>query len=206
MNILQKLFFRLVPAEILQGHLDLLAINTCKSKVEVHHDSRFYAEARVSNFQGIRNKIRIAKSTHIRGELLLFPSGGEITIGEGCYIGEGSRIWSASKVEIGNHVLISHNCNLIDTDSHELDHLERAESYLKMLKSGHSKENKNVRTSPIIIGDYAWLSYNVSILKGITIGKGAIVAAGSVVTSNVPPFCIVAGNPAKVIQTIENKQ
>ena len=72
------------------------------------------------------------------------------------------------------------------------------------MKYGHPKEKGNVVTAPIIIEDYAWISYNVSILKGVKIGKGSIVAAGSVVTKDTPPFSIVAGNPAKVIKQLDN--
>jgi acetyltransferase-like isoleucine patch superfamily enzyme len=69
-----------------------------------------------------------------------------------------------------------------------------------MLCEGHSKVKPNVETKPIIIEDYAWISFNVSILKGVRIGQGAIIGAGSVVTNDVEAFTLVAGNPAKFIK------
>lgn len=72
-----------------------------------------------------------------------------------------------------------------------------------MLKNGHPNSPGNVRTAPITIKDYAWISYNVCILKGVTIGEGAIVGAGSVVTKDVPDWTVVAGNPAKIIRYIK---
>ncbi|MFI5150577.1 MAG: acyltransferase [Bacteroidia bacterium] len=203
MSFLTKIILKLISIERLRDELDNFQSHECRAMVSIADNSRFYPSSSVFNFLNSKTKITIGESTHIRGELLVFASGGSISIGKECYIGEGTRIWSAEKVEIGNHVLISHNCNIIDTDSHELNYLERADGYRNLLQYGHPKENKGVNTKPIRIEDYAWLSYNVSILKGVTIGKGAIIAAGSVVTNDVAPFTIVAGNPARIVKSIE---
>lgn len=64
--------------------------------------------------------------------------------------------------------------------------------------------NLNKETKPILIGDDVWIGSKVTILKGVSIGDGAVIASNSVVTKNVPPRCIVAGNPAKIIR--ENVQ
>jgi len=154
--------------------------------------------AEIHNLQEDRNKINIGSNTHVRGILTVFAFGGKIEIGDNCYIGEGTRIWSAEKVQIGNNVLIAHNSNIIDTDSHEVDYLERSDSYVKMIARGHSRVRGNVMCEAVVIEDYVWISYNVTILKGVRIGLGSIVGAGSVVTKDVPPFVLVAGNPAVV--------
>ncbi len=165
----------------------------------------FYATSRVENIQKDPNKIRIGDNCHIRGELLIFAYGGEITIGNNCFIGEGSRIWSGEKVEIGSHVLVSHNVNIIDTNSHEMDHQLRAKGFVDMLENGHPKDKTHIETKPIVIKDYAWISLNAAILKGVTIGEGAIVAAGSVVLEDVEPFTLVGGNPARVLKRLDQK-
>jgi acetyltransferase-like isoleucine patch superfamily enzyme len=59
-----------------------------------------------------------------------------------------------------------------------------------------------VVVKPVRIGDKSWIGLNVIILKGVEIGEGAVVAAGSVVTKNIPPWTIAAGNPARVIREI----
>ncbi|MBS1917783.1 MAG: acyltransferase [Bacteroidetes bacterium] len=142
----------------------------------------------------------IGNNSHIRGELLVFANGGNISIGNNCYIGEGTRLWSGESIKIGNDVLISHNCNIIDTNSHEIDFEKRKKSFVELVSKGHPFDRGNVQTAPIVIEDNAWLSFNVSILKGVRIGKGAIIAAGSVVTKDVPGFSMVAGNPATVVK------
>src|SRR5688572_27193074 len=89
-------------------------------QVSLGVDSVLYEQSVVYNLSHNPEKIRIGHGTHVRGELLLFAAGGEITIGDNCYVGEGTRIWSMDQIVIGDNVLISHNCNVIDTDSHEI--------------------------------------------------------------------------------------
>lgn len=176
-------------------------INNCYSNC-VHGNSFYYEEARVRNLSGNKKKILIGDDTHIRGELLVFKYGGQIEIGNWCYVGEGSKIWSGEEIVIGNHVLISHNVNIIDSNSHELDAFERAENFKRIIQRGHPFEKGTILTAPILIKDHAWISFNAIILKGVVIGEGAIVAAGSVVTEDVPAGTLVTGNPAKVIKKL----
>jgi len=172
------------------------------TRVTMKQEAAFYKEASVNNIGNRMDKIIIGKGTHIRGELTIYPYGDGIEIGNNCYIGKGSVIRAADKVYIGNNVLIAHNVTIIDTDSHELDHRERAISYQKIITTGHPSNKGNVQTSPVIINDFAWISFNVAILKGVTVGEGAIIAAGSVVTKDVPPYTMVGGNPAKEIKML----
>jgi acetyltransferase-like isoleucine patch superfamily enzyme len=170
----------------------------------VTHENAFFADsAIIGNSQNDKTKIIIGYNTHVMGTLLLFPYGGEIKIGNNCYIGDLSRIWSAEKIEIGNDVLISHNVNIIDTNSHEIDATERALNEREILKKGLPTKKGNVLSSPIIIKDFVWINFNATILKGVTIGEGAIVGAGAVVTKDVPEYSFVAGNPAKVIKFLK---
>ena len=200
-----KWIYKLVVSALrIKEQIDLLEK---KKLVTLGSESVLYPESRIFNFPGDPRSIRIGKGTHIRGELMICPYGGDLQIGDNSFIGEYSKVWAGESITIGNNVLISHNVNIIDTNSHEMDEMERAASFYKMVRKGHTSEKGQVLTSPIIIDDYAWISFNVIILKGVHIGKGAIVAAGSVVTKNVDDFTIVAGNPATVVKRLKaNKE
>jgi acetyltransferase-like isoleucine patch superfamily enzyme len=158
--------------------------------------------AQIINLQDISSAIKVGPKTCILGDLLTFAHAGSIEIGESCYLGEGSRIWSAAKVKIGNRVLISHSVNIHDTDGHPLDSHKRHEHFTQIVTTGHPKKDIDLPSKPIHIHDDAWIGFNCTILKGVTIGEGAIVGASSVVTSDVPPFSIVAGNPARFIRKV----
>lgn len=101
------------------------------------------------------------------------------------YIQRGARIHCAENITIGDNVFISSNCYITDTDDYQI--IDKKDKHL----------NPN---TPVVIGNNVWIGYGTIILKGITIGDGAIIAPGSVVTKNVPPKALVQGNPAKVVK------
>jgi acetyltransferase-like isoleucine patch superfamily enzyme len=173
------------------------------SVVKLGGGSRFYRQASVYNLQHDKAKIRIGSNTHIRGEILVFPYGGDIQIGNACYIGEGTRIWSGEKIVMGNHVAIAHNVNIADF-AHESDYLERALEIEKICSKGHPAIKGNIPTAPIIIEDYVAIYPNVCIVRGVRIGEGAVISAGSVVLSNVQPFMLMMGNPARPMKNLKN--
>jgi acetyltransferase-like isoleucine patch superfamily enzyme len=124
-------------------------------------------------------------------EILAFK-GATITIGNSVTVGYGVVINAKQRIDIGDFVLIGNRSVIIDTDYHGLD-------------------GNETKTAPIRIGNHVWIAWGVIILKGVTIGNNSIVAAGSIVTDDVPPNTIVGGNPAKVIRptkgwTIVNKE
>ncbi|MGF7046849.1 acetyltransferase-like isoleucine patch superfamily enzyme [Paenibacillus sp. DS2015] len=106
--------------------------------------------------------------------------GAEIVIGNRTYINRRTEIMSKASVKIGNDCAISWDVVITDTDYHHIV--------------------GTVSTQPIFIGDEVWIGCKSTILKGVTIGKGAVVAAGSVVTKDVEPYTLVGGIPAKVIK------
>ena len=70
---------------------------------------------------------------------------------------------------------------------------------MQIISSGHPKQIADISSAPVVIKDEAWIGFNATILKGVTIGRGAVVGAASVVTKDVADYTIVAGNPAKAI-------
>lgn len=188
---------------VIRKVLDIFNDLACKNNVTYGKNTKFKSTAKVENLSQNKANITIGKHSIIRGELFTFRNGGKIYIGDYCYLGEQSKIWSGNEVIIGNNVLISHNVNIIDTNSHEENHIERAKGFERLLKYGHPHEKTCIVTSPIRIEDFAWINFGAAILKGVTIGTGAIVAANAVVTKDVPSFTLVAGNPAVVIKHLE---
>jgi acetyltransferase-like isoleucine patch superfamily enzyme len=170
---------------------------TCR----LQQDAVLSSTARIRNIRGDANKIMVGRNTHISGELLTFAHGGEIVIGEWCYVGEGTRIWSADSIEIGNRVLISHSVNIFDSLTHPLQAAQRHKQVRQILLSGHPRDIF-LDERPIRILDDAWIGAGAFVLRGVTVGEGGVVAAGSVVTRDVPPYSIVAGNPAVVIREL----
>lgn len=164
-------------------------------------DVRFGPSSRVLN-AGDMSRIVVGGKTLVDGELMVHDYGGRIVIGESAYIGMGSRVWSGDEVRIGNHVFVAHNVTITDTNSHQTDAEERAEHYQRTVVEGKPFEKGTIQTAPVVIGDHAWINFNVAILKGVTIGEGAIIGAGSVVTKDVPPYVLSAGNPARVVRPL----
>jgi acetyltransferase-like isoleucine patch superfamily enzyme len=159
--------------------------------------------ATVSNLSQQQNLITIGKDSVIRGELVIFAHSGKISIGEGCYVGDGTRIWSSESINIGNRVYIAHNVNIHDTNSHSIDANLRSQHFYAIMSIGHPKENIfDIKASPVVIDDDVWIGFNSTILKGVKIGSGSVIAACSVVTKDVPSNVIVAGNPAKIVKSI----
>jgi len=110
---------------------------------------------------------------------------GTLSIGNGTYINRNTLIICEEEVTIGRDCKISWDVMIMDSDLHPLN-------------------SKTVVNKPVHIHDKAWLGCGCIILKGVHIGEGSIVAAGSVVTKDVPPFTIYGGNPAKYITDVKS--
>lgn len=155
-------------------------------------------EASITNESGDCENLKIGKGCLLMGQLLSGRKGC-LKIGDHGYVGPGARIWALRRIHIGDRVFISHGVNLHDSDSHSLSAKERHERFLEKLKFGFHQEEEIAKAAPLIVEDDVWIGFNAIVLKGVRIGRGAIVGAGSVITKEIPPFTIVAGNPARVI-------
>jgi acetyltransferase-like isoleucine patch superfamily enzyme len=175
----------------------LIGRATCR----LEKDAFLSHTARIRNALGDSDKILVGGHSHIRGELMIFGHGGRISIGEWCYVGVGSRIWSAASIEIGDRVLISHSVNIFDNLTHPLKATERHEQAKQIFTTGHPREI-SLDERPIKISDDAWIGACAMVLRGVSVGEGGIVAAGAVVTKDVPAYSVVAGNPAVVVRDL----
>jgi len=158
--------------------------------------------ARVLNASTTSDSIVVGSHCRIEGELFVCAHGGSITIGDWCFIGPETRVWSARKLVIGNRVLVSHGCNIMDSLTHPIDAAARHRHFQDIMLRGHPKDI-DLDEQPVVIGDDAWIAAGAIILRGVNVGQGAIVAAGAVVTESVPAWTVVAGNPARVIRTLD---
>jgi len=127
---------------------------------------------------------------HSRVKLFSEGANAEIRIGMNTRI-NGACIHARDFIRIGSNCLIGANTQIIDSDGHEL-----------MGRQPENRVNSTDTPKGILIEDNVWLGANVIVLKGTTIGKGAVVAIGSVVTSNVESNTLVGGVPAKFIKKL----
>jgi acetyltransferase-like isoleucine patch superfamily enzyme len=174
-----------------------------RSGHHAHGSVKLLPSARFLNAQRDPSRITINQGCIIGAEFFVFGHGGQIEVGQDCYVGEGTRLWSGAKISIGNRVLISHGVNIFDNDTHPMNPAKRHEQFLEIRRRGHPRQI-DLADQPVTICDDAWIGANAIVLKGVTISEGAVVAAGSVVTKDVPAYCVVAGNPARVVKQLEH--
>ena len=155
--------------------------------------------------------LKIGENSNIQGNFVVESEKGLISIGNRTFIGGGTFICT-KEIEIGNDVMFSWGCTVVDNNSHSAKWSERKNDVLDWKrgldenKIGAYKDWSNVKEDKVTIKDKAWIGFNSIILKGVTIGEGSIVGAGSVVTKDVPDWTIVGGNPAKVIREISENE
>jgi acetyltransferase-like isoleucine patch superfamily enzyme len=161
--------------------------------------------------------LRVGKNLYLYEDMPKVLGNLEVTIGDGCsfsgaqtwiaggsgdrrnlevgnetYLGHAVQIVSGSKIIIGAHVLVANRVVLNGYDGHPLDPLARAR--------GEPPAQDGM--GPIVLEDYCWIGNDVTILKNVRIGRGAVVASGSLVTESVPDLTVVAGVPAKKIKAL----
>jgi acetyltransferase-like isoleucine patch superfamily enzyme len=143
--------------------------------------------------------LEIGRQSIVQSNIIFEREHARLKMGERVFIGASDLI-CAQNIEIGDDVLISWGCTIVDHNSHSIHWSERKNDVVHW--SQGKKDWEYVKNAAVKISDKVWLGFNVIVLKGVTIGEGAVVAAGSVVTKDIPPYTIVAGNPAKVVRKI----
>jgi acetyltransferase-like isoleucine patch superfamily enzyme len=128
--------------------------------------------------------------------------GGSISIGDFVWMSLRGQIVAAQHVEIGDYCIFGRDVYISDTNEHPTDPALRREQTIALLRDGIQPDRSAAASAPIVIGSDVWIGERAAIMKGVTIGDGATVAAMSVVTRDVPPRAVVAGNPARVVKTL----
>lgn len=192
MTMRHEIFDRDVRGEMVSPNdsgYDLLIsdiYDTMKTATEMNTGYRTQDE--VNEFMGRILDKPLDESTTVLPPLYI-DYGKPVTIGKRCFIQQCCTFFGRGGIEIGNDVFIGPKCNLI-TINHDVNPDNRSATYGK----------------PIKIEDKVWLGINATVLPGVTLGYGCIVGANSVVTKDVPPMTIVAGNPARIIKKIEPQE
>lgn len=162
---------------------------TITGRLHIHGSGKIvFGEACTVNSSENSNPTAGGCSTHLGT-----GDSGELIIGNHVGISH-AAITAKKRIEIEDYVLIGSNCMISDTDFHSIDVEERI-----------IDDERGVKCNPIKIGAHSFIGARCIILKGVSIGKGSIIGAGSVVTKSVPEGEIWAGNPAKFIRKIDDK-
>jgi acetyltransferase-like isoleucine patch superfamily enzyme len=160
------------------------------------------ASAKV-NFRAFKShppaRLSIGEGSIVAAEIVADRDGATVVVGRNTFIG-GTRIVCAERVEIGDDVLIAWGGTIVDHDSHALIWDQRRHDVSDTMRG--TKDWSHVKIRPVVIRNKAWIGFNVAILRGVTVGEGAVVAACSVVTKDVAPYSVVGGNPARLIKEL----
>lgn len=150
-----------------------------------------------SKLNGRGGSIRIGDECILHCRVNFDHPAGCVVVGDRCFIGSSLLVCHTS-INIANDVIISWGVTIVDHDSHSVLPEHRIRDVGDWANG--SKEWTHVRVSPVTIDDQVWIGFGASILKGVHIGRGAVIAAQSVVTRDVPPGAVVAGNPARIVR------
>jgi galactoside O-acetyltransferase len=155
-----------------------------------------------------RKYIKIGKRCILSCNFTFESKGGNIEIGDNVYIG-GATLISRESITIGDNVVMAWGVTIYDHNSHSLMWENRCKdidrwynAYMEKKSPYEGIDWSKISSKPIVIKDKVWIGFDALILKGVTIGEGAVVAAKSVVTKDVPPYTVVAGNPARIVKQI----
>jgi acetyltransferase-like isoleucine patch superfamily enzyme len=163
------------------------------------------AQSAKVTFRGMKrsppSRLHVGEFSIFEGSIMSDRDGSAVVIGDNTFVG-GSAFICAERIDVGNDVLISWGCTIVDHNSHATDWRYRKTDVRDWYEG--KKDWRSVKVSPVRICDKSWIGFNAIILPGVTVGEGAVVGCGSVVTKDVPPYCVAAGNPARVIRAVDH--
>jgi acetyltransferase-like isoleucine patch superfamily enzyme len=155
----------------------------------------------------LRGKARAPFSVRLRGRLQI-SGDGEVVLGEGVSL-NGTIVpielvtYASGRIEVGNHTFINYGSSIAARASVRIGHYCHLGHYTFVMDNdqhGVIRRMELPQSDPVIIGDHVWIGSKAIILPGVRIGSHAVVGAGSIVTKDIPPRCVAAGNPARVLR------
>lgn len=167
------------------------ALDACGPNVELHGAvAKRHPHAR----------IEVGADSLIEGHLVAETATSALLIGSNVFVGGETLIAAARRIVIEDDVLISYHCVITDSDNHSLRYSLRKDDLRRWRTGQHDWSRSPI--APVQICKGAWLGARVIVTKGVTIGEGAVCGAGAVVTKDVAPYTVVAGNPARVVKEL----
>ena len=170
--------------------------------------------SKIADFSHIMNaqlrllgKTKVPFSVRLRGRLH-FSGSGEVVIGEGVSF-DGTIVpielvtYNSGRIEIGNHTFINYGSSLAARASVKIGSFCHLGHYTFVMDNDQHdviKHTELPQSAPVIIDDHVWIGSRAIILPGVRIGSRAVIGAGSIVTKDIPPRCVAAGNPARVLR------
>jgi acetyltransferase-like isoleucine patch superfamily enzyme len=155
-----------------------------------------------------RRYVQIGERGMLNMKIVFESRQGNVEIGDRVYIGGGSII-CRERIVIGSDVTMAWGVCIYDHNSNSLDWRQRAK-VVDHFYENHGKPDcyegidwTGVASASIVIEDKVWIGFDAVILKGVRVGEGAVIGARAVVTSDVEPYTIVAGNPARMVKRVE---
>jgi acetyltransferase-like isoleucine patch superfamily enzyme len=166
-------------------------------------DGLYIETAQIFRFLRSRQQPAVTFGDHVScyaGCSFALGERGSCTIGDFTLL-NGALVMAEERIEIGSHCLISWNVGIADCDFHPLEPAQRLQDTRALAPFYENRPPRpKLETRPVRIADNVWVGMNAIILKGVTIGENSVVAAGAVVSRDVPANVIVAGNPAAVVR------
>lgn len=181
-----------------------------KGRVRIDRSTRLLRRFRVSFLAPPEDRLylSVGKRCMLNGGITFESPQGQVDIGDRVYIGAHTAIISRERVSIGNDVTMAWGITIYDHNSHSLDWRQRQRVVEHLYRTYGTPrcfagiDWTGVSSAPIVVADRVWIGFDAVILKGVTIGEGAIIGARSVVTNDVAPWTVVAGDPAVPIRRL----
>ena len=191
-----------------------LSLRKYRRQVKVARSTRLLRRFSVNFYVPARDRVylRVGENCMLNAAVTFESAEGAVEIGDRVYIGNDTSIISRNRVTIGNDVTMAWGITIYDHNSHSFDWLQRARTVQHFHRTYGTPDCfekvdwTGVRSAPIIISDRVWIGFGAVILKGVTIGEGAVVGACSVVSRDVEPYTVVAGNPAVLVRRLDSQQ
>lgn len=171
-----------------------------KNKAVIDRTVNLNSTSFIKISDGSKNEDIVIECNVVMHAKLVSQNGGKIFFKNNTQIGYSSFVGAVNSITIEEGTVISNNVTIVDNNNHPVNPYDRIIMQKSKIGSDYRKW-KYSDSKPVIIGKNVWIGQNSRINKGVTIGDNSIVAANTVVTKDVPPNSIVAGNPGKIVKT-----